>query len=124
MAARPSSPCSRNLNGQTPGGPRWPRPSSAPPPDFLALEFSKPARKIFHGLDGGAMFLGFLMANAGPQAPPVTTLPRSPPWLAPALILGATIFLTPTLVTISRASPAACFRSPRLEKDHSAQSLG
>src|SRR6516225_325690 len=65
---------------------------------FLRWNF-KPA-KIFMG-DGGAMFLGFLMATlalklrlAQPNAVSA--------WLVPVLILGATIFDT-TLVTVSRS---------------------
>ncbi len=65
---------------------------------FLRWNF-KPA-KIFMG-DGGAMFLGFLMATLGlklrlEQANHISG------WLAPLLILGVTIFDT-TLVTISRS---------------------
>src|SRR5579872_7062116 len=65
---------------------------------FLRWNF-KPA-KIFMG-DGGAMFLGFLMATLAlklrlGQANHISA------WLAPLLILGVTIFDT-TLVTFSRA---------------------
>src|SRR5215470_17477637 len=84
---------------------------------FLRWNF-KPA-KIFMG-DGGAMFLGFLMAAlalklrlAQPNA--VTA------WLVPALVLGATIFDT-TLVTISRGRRGLLpFASPG--KDHAAHRL-
>ncbi|MDQ1410595.1 MAG: UDP-GlcNAc:undecaprenyl-phosphate/decaprenyl-phosphate GlcNAc-phosphate transferase, partial [Acidobacteriaceae bacterium] len=84
---------------------------------FLRWNF-KPA-KIFMG-DGGAMFLGFLMAtlalklrleHAGPLAS----------WLVPVLILGVTIFDT-TLVTISRARRGLLpFATPG--KDHAAHRL-
>lgn len=64
---------------------------------FLRRNFN-PA-KIFMG-DGGAMFLGFMMATLGlklrfPQLPQTTS------WMIPVLILGVPIFDT-TLVTISR----------------------
>jgi UDP-GlcNAc:undecaprenyl-phosphate GlcNAc-1-phosphate transferase len=84
---------------------------------FLRWNF-KPA-KIFMG-DGGAMFLGFLMAtlglklrlNGGSQASGL---------LAPLLILGVTIFDT-TLVTISRARRGLLpFAAPG--KDHAAHRL-
>jgi len=84
---------------------------------FLRWNF-KPA-KIFMG-DGGAMFLGFLMATLAlklrlDHASPLAT------WLAPALILGATIFDT-TLVTISRSRRGLLpFATPG--KDHSAHRL-
>src|SRR6266481_1067341 len=84
---------------------------------FLRWNF-KPA-KIFMG-DGGAMFLGFLMATLAlklrlDHASSLAT------WLAPALILGATIFDT-TLVTISRARRGLLpFATPG--KDHSAHRL-
>ena len=77
---------------------------------FLRWNF-KPA-KIFMG-DGGAMFLGFLMATLGlklrlEQANPLSA------WLAPLLILGVTIFDT-TLVR-SRARAAACCPLPHPAK--------
>lgn len=84
---------------------------------FLRWNFN-PA-KIFMG-DGGAMFLGFLMATLGlkirPQGAefPVT-------WLIPILILGVPIFDT-TLVSISRARRGLLpFTSPG--KDHTAHRL-
>lgn len=84
---------------------------------FLRWNF-KPA-KIFMG-DGGAMFLGFLMATLALKlridyATPVANL------LAPVLILSATIFDT-TLVTISRSRRGLLpFATPG--KDHSAHRL-
>ncbi|HYL61421.1 MAG TPA: MraY family glycosyltransferase [Candidatus Methylomirabilis sp.] len=84
---------------------------------FLRWNF-KPA-KIFMG-DGGAMFLGFLMATLGlklriEQANNVSA------WLVPLLILGVTIFDT-TLVTISRSRRGLLpFASPG--KDHAAHRL-
>jgi UDP-GlcNAc:undecaprenyl-phosphate/decaprenyl-phosphate GlcNAc-1-phosphate transferase len=84
---------------------------------FLRWNF-KPAR-IFMG-DGGAMFLGFLMAtlalklrlSAGNHASALVT---------PLLILGVTIFDT-TLVTISRARRGLLpFAAPG--KDHAAHRL-
>jgi len=84
---------------------------------FLRWNF-KPA-KMFMG-DGGAMFLGFLMATlalklrfAQPNAVSA--------WLVPVLILGATIFDT-TLVTISRSRRGLLpFATPG--KDHAAHRL-
>jgi UDP-GlcNAc:undecaprenyl-phosphate/decaprenyl-phosphate GlcNAc-1-phosphate transferase len=84
---------------------------------FLRWNF-KPA-KIFMG-DGGAMFLGFLMATLAlklrlDHASSLATC------LAPVLILGATIFDT-TLVTISRSRRGLLpFATPG--KDHSAHRL-
>jgi UDP-GlcNAc:undecaprenyl-phosphate/decaprenyl-phosphate GlcNAc-1-phosphate transferase len=84
---------------------------------FLRWNF-KPA-KIFMG-DGGAMFLGFLMATLGlklrlEQADPLAG------WLVPLLILGVTIFDT-TLVTISRSRRGLLpFATPG--KDHAAHRL-
>jgi UDP-GlcNAc:undecaprenyl-phosphate GlcNAc-1-phosphate transferase len=84
---------------------------------FLRWNF-KPA-KIFMG-DGGAMFLGFLMATLGLKL----RLERSDHlagWLVPLLILGATIFDT-TLVTISRSRRGLLpFATPG--KDHAAHRL-
>jgi UDP-GlcNAc:undecaprenyl-phosphate/decaprenyl-phosphate GlcNAc-1-phosphate transferase len=84
---------------------------------FLRWNF-KPA-KIFMG-DGGAMFLGFLMATLGLKL----RLDHSnhlSGWLAPLLILGVTIFDT-TLVTISRSRRGLLpFTTPG--KDHSAHRL-
>lgn len=84
---------------------------------FLRWNF-KPA-KIFMG-DGGAMFLGFLMATLAlklrlEHASAVAS------WLAPVLILSATIFDT-MLVTISRSRRGLLpFTTPG--KDHSAHRL-
>jgi UDP-GlcNAc:undecaprenyl-phosphate GlcNAc-1-phosphate transferase len=70
--------------------------------------------------DGGAMFLGFLMATLGlklrlEQANHISA------WLAPLLILGVTIFDT-TLVTISRSRRGLLpFATPG--KDHAAHRL-
>jgi UDP-GlcNAc:undecaprenyl-phosphate/decaprenyl-phosphate GlcNAc-1-phosphate transferase len=84
---------------------------------FLRWNF-KPA-KIFMG-DGGAMFLGFLMATLALKL----RLDHSSSlatWLAPVLVLGATIFDT-TLVTISRSRRGLLpFATPG--KDHSAHRL-
>ena len=84
---------------------------------FLRWNF-KPA-KIFMG-DGGAMFLGFLMATLALKLRlEHGTLAAS--WLAPVLILCATIFDT-TLVTISRSRRGLLpFATPG--KDHSAHRL-
>ena len=84
---------------------------------FLRWNF-KPA-KIFMG-DGGAMFLGFLMATLGlklrlEQANHISA------WLAPLLILGVTIFDT-TLVIVSRSRRGLLpFATPG--KDHAAHRL-
>ena len=84
---------------------------------FLRWNF-KPA-KIFMG-DGGAMFLGFLMATLGLKLR-VENASHLSGWLAPLLILGATIFDT-TLVTISRARRGFLpFTTPG--KDHTAHRL-
>jgi UDP-GlcNAc:undecaprenyl-phosphate GlcNAc-1-phosphate transferase len=84
---------------------------------FLRWNF-KPA-KIFMG-DGGAMFLGFLMATLALKL----RLERAnhiSSWLAPLLILGVTIFDT-TLVTISRSRRGLLpFAAPG--KDHAAHRL-
>jgi UDP-GlcNAc:undecaprenyl-phosphate/decaprenyl-phosphate GlcNAc-1-phosphate transferase len=84
---------------------------------FLRWNFN-PA-KIFMG-DGGAMFLGFLMATLGLKIRPEgTQFPHT--WLVPVLILGVPIFDT-TLVTISRARRGLLpFTSPG--KDHTAHRL-
>jgi UDP-GlcNAc:undecaprenyl-phosphate/decaprenyl-phosphate GlcNAc-1-phosphate transferase len=84
---------------------------------FLRWNFN-PA-KIFMG-DGGAMFLGFLMATLGLKIRPEdVAFPAS--WLVPVLILGVPIFDT-TLVTISRARRGLLpFTSPG--KDHTAHRL-
>jgi UDP-GlcNAc:undecaprenyl-phosphate/decaprenyl-phosphate GlcNAc-1-phosphate transferase len=84
---------------------------------FLRWNF-KPA-KIFMG-DGGAMFLGFLMATLGLKVR-LEHSGHAAAWLAPVLILGATIFDT-TLVTISRARRGLLpFATPG--KDHAAHRL-
>jgi UDP-GlcNAc:undecaprenyl-phosphate/decaprenyl-phosphate GlcNAc-1-phosphate transferase len=84
---------------------------------FLRWNF-KPA-KIFMG-DGGAMFLGFLMATLGLKLR-MENVAHLSAWLAPVLILGVTIFDT-TLVTISRARRGLLpFATPG--KDHAAHRL-
>jgi UDP-GlcNAc:undecaprenyl-phosphate GlcNAc-1-phosphate transferase len=84
---------------------------------FLRWNFN-PA-KIFMG-DGGAMFLGFLMATLGLKVrPDGTEFPLT--WLVPVLILAVPIFDT-TLVSISRARRGLLpFTSPG--KDHTAHRL-
>src|ERR1700722_7689860 len=86
---------------------------------FLRWNF-KPA-KIFMG-DGGAMFLGFLMATLALKLRPTMTSANPPSeWLVALLILGAPIFDT-TLITISRARRGFLpFTTPG--KDHSAHRL-
>lgn len=84
---------------------------------FLRWNF-KPA-KIFMG-DGGAMFLGFLMATLALKLrfaqPNLVSA-----WLVPVLILGATIFDT-MLVTVSRSRRGLLpFATPG--KDHAAHRL-
>jgi UDP-GlcNAc:undecaprenyl-phosphate GlcNAc-1-phosphate transferase len=84
---------------------------------FLRWNF-KPA-KIFMG-DGGAMFLGFLMATLALKLRLVQSNLVSA-WLVPVLVLGATIFDT-TLVTISRSRRGLLpFATPG--KDHAAHRL-
>lgn len=84
---------------------------------FLRWNF-KPA-KIFMG-DGGAMFLGFLMATLGLKLR-LEQASHFSNWLAPVLILGVTIFDT-TLVTISRSRRGLLpFATPG--KDHAAHRL-
>src|SRR5499425_911116 len=84
---------------------------------FLRWNF-KPA-KIFMG-DGGAMFLGFLMATLGLKLR-LDHANHFASGLAPVLVLGATIFDT-TLVTISRARRGLLpFATPG--KDHAAHRL-
>ncbi|HVB56087.1 MAG TPA: MraY family glycosyltransferase [Candidatus Acidoferrales bacterium] len=84
---------------------------------FLRWNFN-PA-KIFMG-DGGAMFLGFLMATLGLKIRHEGT-PSPIGWLVPILILGVPIFDT-TLVSISRARRGLLpFTSPG--KDHTAHRL-
>ena len=84
---------------------------------FLRWNF-KPA-KIFMG-DGGAMFLGFLMAALGLKLRlgQASELSR---WLAPILILAVPIFDT-TLISVSRSRRGLLpFASPG--KDHAAHRL-
>lgn len=84
---------------------------------FLRWNF-KPA-KIFMG-DGGAMFLGFLMATLGLKLR-LEHANHLSAWLAPLLILGVTIFDT-TLVTVSRSRRGLLpFATPG--KDHAAHRL-
>jgi UDP-GlcNAc:undecaprenyl-phosphate/decaprenyl-phosphate GlcNAc-1-phosphate transferase len=84
---------------------------------FLRWNF-KPA-KIFMG-DGGAMFLGFLMATLSLKLR-FEHASNLSGWLSPLLILGATIFDT-TLVTVSRSRRGLLpFATPG--KDHSAHRL-
>lgn len=84
---------------------------------FLRWNF-KPA-KIFMG-DGGAMFLGFLMATLALKLR-IANATHLSSWLAPVLILGAAIFDT-TLVTISRVRRGLLpFATPG--KDHAAHRL-
>jgi UDP-GlcNAc:undecaprenyl-phosphate GlcNAc-1-phosphate transferase len=83
---------------------------------FLRWNFS-PA-KIFMG-DGGAMFLGFLMATLGLKLRPEGRPPAT--WIVPLLILGVPIFDT-TLVSISRSRRGLLpFTTPG--KDHTAHRL-
>src|SRR5258708_19847186 len=85
---------------------------------FLRWNF-KPA-KIFMG-DGGAMFLGFLMATLSLKLRPVLTGGHHAAWLIPIFILGATIFDT-TLISISRSRRGFLpFTTPG--KDHTAHRL-
>jgi len=85
---------------------------------FLRWNF-KPA-KIFMG-DGGAMFLGFLMATLALKLRPVVAAGHNAAWLVPILILGATIFDT-TLISISRSRRGFIpFTTPG--KDHTAHRL-
>jgi UDP-GlcNAc:undecaprenyl-phosphate GlcNAc-1-phosphate transferase len=84
---------------------------------FLRWNF-KPA-KIFMG-DGGAMFLGFLMATLGLKLR-LNAGSHAAALLAPLMILGVTIFDT-TLVSISRARRGLLpFAAPG--KDHAAHRL-
>jgi len=84
---------------------------------FLRWNF-RPA-KIFMG-DGGAMFLGFLMATLGLKLRLENSNMLSA-WVVPVLVLGATIFDT-TLVTISRSRRGLLpFATPG--KDHAAHRL-
>jgi UDP-GlcNAc:undecaprenyl-phosphate GlcNAc-1-phosphate transferase len=84
---------------------------------FLRWNF-KPA-KIFMG-DGGAMFLGFLMATLGLKLR-LEQVNHFSAWLAPVLILGAAILDT-ALVSVSRARRGLLpFATPG--KDHAAHRL-
>jgi len=83
---------------------------------FLRWNFT-PAR-IFMG-DGGAMFLGFMMATLGLKLRLST--PDSAAWIIPVMVLGVPIFDT-SLVWISRSRRGLVpFTSPG--KDHSAHRL-
>jgi len=84
---------------------------------FLRWNFN-PA-KIFMG-DGGAMFLGFLMASLSLKIRPEEAhFPGT--WLVPVLILGVPVFDT-TLISVSRARRGLIpFTSPG--KDHTAHRL-
>jgi UDP-GlcNAc:undecaprenyl-phosphate GlcNAc-1-phosphate transferase len=85
---------------------------------FLRWNF-KPA-KIFMG-DGGAMFLGFLMATLSLKLRPEIAAGHNAAWLIPVFILGATIFDT-TLISISRSRRGFIpFTTPG--KDHTAHRL-
>ena len=85
---------------------------------FLRWNF-KPA-KIFMG-DGGAMFLGFLMATLALELRPTMSGSHNAAWLVPVFILGATIFDT-TLISISRSRRGFLpFTTPG--KDHTAHRL-
>ncbi len=85
---------------------------------FLRWNFT-PA-KIFMG-DGGAMFLGFLMAALALKLRPVVTGGHGAMWLVPVLILGVPIFDT-TLISISRSRRGFIpFTTPG--KDHTAHRL-
>jgi UDP-GlcNAc:undecaprenyl-phosphate/decaprenyl-phosphate GlcNAc-1-phosphate transferase len=84
---------------------------------FLRWNF-KPAR-IFMG-DGGAMFLGFMLATLGLKVR-LTSAPSAIAWMIPVLILAVPIFDT-TLVMISRTRRGLVpFASPG--KDHAAHRL-
>jgi UDP-GlcNAc:undecaprenyl-phosphate/decaprenyl-phosphate GlcNAc-1-phosphate transferase len=85
---------------------------------FLRWNF-KPA-KIFMG-DGGAMFLGFLMATLALKLRPVISGNHNAAWLIPVFILGAAIFDT-TLISVSRSRRGFLpFTTPG--KDHTAHRL-
>jgi len=84
---------------------------------FLRWNF-KPA-KIFMG-DGGAMFLGYLMATLGAKVR-FENMHHRVSWIVPLLILGVPIFDT-TLVTISRLRRGLLpFATPG--KDHASHRL-
>ncbi len=83
---------------------------------FLRWNFN-PA-KIFMG-DGGAMFLGFLMATLALKLRPAGPVHET--WLVPVLILGVPVFDT-TLISISRSRRGLLpFTTPG--KDHTAHRL-
>ncbi len=84
---------------------------------FLRWNF-KPAR-IFMG-DGGAMFLGFMLATLGLKLRLAHT-PQATAWMIPILVLAVPIFDT-TLVTVSRSHRGLLpFATPG--KDHTAHRL-
>src|SRR5207245_2059452 len=84
---------------------------------FLRWNF-KPA-KIFMG-DGGAMFLGFMVATLGLKLR-LTETPQSIAWMVPAMVLAVPVFDT-MLVIISRSRRGLLpFASPG--KDHTAHRL-
>jgi UDP-GlcNAc:undecaprenyl-phosphate GlcNAc-1-phosphate transferase len=84
---------------------------------FLRWNFN-PAR-IFMG-DGGAMFLGFLMATLGLKLR-MNQMPALTAWMVPVLVLTVPIFDT-LLVTVSRSRRGLLpFASPG--KDHTAHRL-
>jgi UDP-GlcNAc:undecaprenyl-phosphate GlcNAc-1-phosphate transferase len=84
---------------------------------FLIWNF-KPA-KIFMG-DGGAMFLGFMVATLGLKLR-LSGVPEATGWMVPVLLLIVPIFDT-TLVSISRTRRGLVpFASPG--KDHTAHRL-
>jgi UDP-GlcNAc:undecaprenyl-phosphate GlcNAc-1-phosphate transferase len=86
---------------------------------FFAMIAYLNGQKIFMG-DGGAMFLGYLMATLALKLR-VENASHLSTWLAPLLILAATIFDT-TLVTISRSRRGLLpFATPG--KDHAAHRL-
>jgi UDP-GlcNAc:undecaprenyl-phosphate/decaprenyl-phosphate GlcNAc-1-phosphate transferase len=85
---------------------------------FLRWNF-KPA-KIFMG-DGGAMFLGLLMATLALKLRPAPAADPGSAWLTPVFILGATVFDT-MLISISRSRRGFLpFTTPG--KDHTAHRL-
>jgi UDP-GlcNAc:undecaprenyl-phosphate/decaprenyl-phosphate GlcNAc-1-phosphate transferase len=84
---------------------------------FLRWNF-KPA-KIFMG-DGGAMFLGFMLATLGLKLR-LSQTPQAIAWIIPVLILAVPIFDT-TMISISRSRRGLLpFASPG--KDHTAHRL-
>lgn len=84
---------------------------------FLRWNFN-PA-KIFMG-DGGAMFLGFMMATLGLKLRPAGLAPEVS-WMMPVLVLGVPVLDT-TLITVSRLRRGFLpFTTPG--KDHAAHRL-